>query len=105
MRDIGLRKNERRAKLDHVVMRPIRSCEDSQIAEAVYDVRGLLWRRLARFPGAYQIQPQKQSRASDIANKSMRLLKLLECTTPIFSDSERILLQFFLLQDIQHSET
>lgn len=105
MGSVGFGKDEWRAEFDDVVMGSVRSGEDSEIAEAIYDVRGLLWRRLSCFGGADQIEAEKEPGASHIADQRISLLKLLEFADPKLPDAERILLQFFFLQDIQHSET
>jgi hypothetical protein len=58
-RRIALGKNERGAKLDHVVMRAVRACENSSVAQSIYDVRGVKRRWFSRFARKYQVQTQK----------------------------------------------
>ena len=53
---IGVRKNQRRAKLDNVVVRAVRASKDSAFSQAVDDVRGLLGRGVAVLVIEHQIQ-------------------------------------------------
>src|SRR5882762_9588667 len=58
-RRMAFGKNERRAKLDHVVMRAVRACENCSVAQPIYDVRGVKRRWFSRFARKHQIQTQK----------------------------------------------
>ena len=58
-RRIALGKNERRAKLDHVVMRAVGACENSSVAQSIYDVRGVKRRWFSRFARNHEIQSEE----------------------------------------------
>jgi len=56
---VGLRENQWRAELDHVVMRAVGAGEDAAFAQTIDDVRSLIGRRFASLTIEHKVDTEK----------------------------------------------
>src|SRR4030095_17059006 len=97
VRGVGFGEDERRPQLDYVVMRAIRTSEDSFFAQAIYDIRRLIGRRFSCVAGLHEVPPQEKSRSADISYHRMPLLQISALTYQQLTNPKSVCLQAFLL--------
>src|SRR6266850_6648572 len=73
---VRLRKDQRRAQLDDIVVRTVRTGEDAAIAQPINDVGGLERRLLPRFAIQHKIDSQEESGPAHVADQIVTLLQL-----------------------------
>ena len=101
---VGGGQDERRAKLDDVVMRAIGAGKDAALAKAVDDVGGLGGGGNMHRALIDEIEAQEKTGAADVAEQGVDGLQILELRDPARADLERILLKTFVSENVQNSE-
>jgi hypothetical protein len=104
-RGVGIGEDERRAKLNDVLMRPVSAREDTKIAEAVDDVGGLLRGGRAGIAIVYEIEAEKEAGAANIAKEWILGLQRSQSGNPTRTDFQGILLELLVAEYVEDSKS
>jgi hypothetical protein len=102
---IRIGKNERRTKLDDVVVGAVGAGEDAEIAETVDDVRGLLGGGSTRVAMVDEVEAEKETGAANITEKRKRGLQRFEGRAPARADVQSVLLETLVAKNIEDSKS